>query len=717
MKRKGVAMIWGVAFAVALIAGVAWATRDAWSKRRDVAAKSLMATLGGNAAQMDGLGEVWSERSEIVRMNRLAEWVAGHSFEEGRAALWALRGKRWWELRVLLLAKLTEAEPGTDEKEFEKRVDRPRALPTVFREKNRGAQLAELAKTEPAEALKQALAETWVAEDRTDAMRQIFWQVSQANPELAVRMLAESKGVNRPQIRQMIAEGWAAKDPANALAWVQALPGSETNDELAETVLGIWAKTDLGAAVEAAIETGGAVRDSRAVATLLRSWLKESPEASAEWLQTLPEVDTRVRKAAIEALSGSHPLLVASLLSGPMTRDERRQGMVALVEAWSARDSAAAWAWLNGQPRGDAFFDAAGALMKKMAVTAPGAAMVLYESLPEGGARDRVAGEIARGMTDKGAALSWLASLPDAVEIRHGVARLISEMDLKEPAAVLALLQKIPSASGQLQIYSTAAQTWMSADPQGAVAWIRTLKDPEVLKTVGSSIGYLWAERAPAEMADFVSTLERGPAFETMVSMLSSNWARNDATAAADWLATLPDSEAVRGGVNAAFQALAAKDPVTMRQKLAGMPAGALRAEALGGAVTGLASSQPEQAGRLILDMAMPAEQPAVVARLVEAWARRDSEKALAWTTSLGQGEARDRGLITIINRIGEESPQRAIALVSLASTEAVRVQLAGDAVLAWYRRDSKAAMDALGGLSLGEEQKAGIQRRCADEY
>jgi hypothetical protein len=574
-----------------------------------------------------------------------------------------------------------------------------------------------LAETAPAEALRQAFAAKWVAYDRDDVVNRIFRLTAQANPELAVKLLEDAKGVNRAQIRECIADAWAGKNPEAALVWVRSLPSSETNDKVAENVLRIWAKTDLDGALEAVIGMDAGVRKGRVVAELLRAWMRESPDASAEWVRTQPDLDPRVRMAAIESLAGSHPLLVAGLLSGPMTRDERRDYTMKLVAAWSQRDPAAAWAWLNTQPHGYAFYGAASVLMEKMAATAPGAALVAWQALPEGDARDRVAGAIARGMTDKGAALIWLSSLPDTRGVRDGIDGLIAAMNLKEPAAILALLDKVPPGRGQLQIYSTAARTWLEADPQGAIRWMKTLKDQDVLKTAGSSIGYRWAEQSPTEMASFVSTMHQGPAFDTLVGQLSANWGRSDAAAAVTWLAGLPDSEAVRAGMSKAFHGLGETNPSLAREKLESMPAGALRARALSGAVEGMASIQPEQGARFLLAVATPAEQPVAVERLIEKWMEVDRDKAVAWTSALSAGEARDRGLITIMPLMGRENPQQALALVNLASTDSAKLELAGAAILSWYRQDSRAALTALGALSLTAGQKATIQRRCAEDY
>ena len=486
---------------IAAVAGIVvlavWgAVRRASLSERDGAP----AIVGGReeTAQREAaeLASIFAEKSNVVRLHRLVQWVEAHTVGEGRTVLKTLHGQKWDDFHELLLAKLADDSAGRTREECEKILmppmsSQPSNLFAGRMDKNREEQLAELAARDPEGALRSALTETMTSADRAQVVRRIFRASALADPQRALRLLAASKDINKTEARQMIAESWTEKDPEAALAWARTLPASETNDEIVGRALESWGRKDAESAVEAAISAGDVSENPKVVDNLLRTWLKASPESSLAWLRAQPTLDKVLRAAAVGAFAESHPKEIAQLLTVPMPESERRAGVLALAEVWSSHDSASAYAWLNGLPKGELYFETARVIAGKMASVNPGAALALYESLPPLSNRDGVANAIAEAMPNRTAALNWLVSQHDSIQIRQGLGSLLYSMGIKQPADMVAWLPNVPT--GEMRDRSLGAMMSVIGyeNPQETFRLADSASSPEVrVKLIGET--FLW---------------------------------------------------------------------------------------------------------------------------------------------------------------------------------------------------------------------------------
>lgn len=118
----------------------------------------------------------------------------------------------------------------------------------------------------------------------------------------------------------LIARQWASTSPEEAVAWVAKLPRSRFRDDLAASALAGWARKDPAAALAYLQENER--ENAPAAKALFESWAARDPGAAAKSIESLDSVEQQAR--ATEGVAGS----------------------------WLARDPARAAAWAEGLPEG-----------------------------------------------------------------------------------------------------------------------------------------------------------------------------------------------------------------------------------------------------------------------------------------------------------------------------------------------------------------------------
>lgn len=309
------------------------------------------------------LPTILKEPNEILRLHLLANWVHAHETSDIVTASQHIDGENRARLRWLLSAKLAELNPGETPEQINARL---RALletvaPADESPDSRTSprdQILALARTDAPAALGRLAALRIHPGERENLICTILGQTAATDPQRALQLLEGRTDVNHRDALKAIAAAWTQKDPAAALAWTLSLPASAHRDDLTDRVLQSWANKDPGAALEAATAAGGlsSPNHNGTIKTLLARWLKQAPDESAAWLRQQQNPPVVVVQAAIEALSGSHPLLAADLLAQHLPYSQQQAQTRPLIEGWIEKDPAGCLAWIRNRPADTIFF-------------------------------------------------------------------------------------------------------------------------------------------------------------------------------------------------------------------------------------------------------------------------------------------------------------------------------------------------------------------------
>ncbi|MFH1496653.1 MAG: hypothetical protein ABII82_02390 [Verrucomicrobiota bacterium] len=688
MSRRHLVLLFGL---LALLSLLAWSRLHERPETRHITLANTSAPTATPAlrtALPRELQAILNEPDEVLRLHLLTRWAETRTVEEiQRAWLASVGGTLPRHITLsdhplLQLAYDKQADQNPEASEIElMRLQHSLIFSGPHRPEagDHIQQLIQLSQTDPAAAFREALHARLPGRDRAQTLADILAHATRQDPRLALRLIGETAVIPRRQAFAAVAKAWAETDPAAALEWAGQQPASSLQNNFVRTVIETWADADLSAALETATTLTAAHDLDSTVETLLHRWLRASPDASAQWIQTQDSPSRMVLMAAVNTLSGTHPRLIATLLSRPMDEATRAGATAVFVGNWSRTNPSSALLWINTLPRGGSYDMAVIAIIGNLARRDPSAALSLYQSLPDDTTRASITSSLAANLPDRSAAFSWLTSLP-AGKLRQAAAD------------------------------GLASQQY-SKDPAGFTTWLATLPDPESQAAAARSVAYWWADAAPDALIAYTSQLPDGPVLDALMRNVARKLGEKNPAQAAIWLIERATSKTAQNELTSVFDNLTTHEPGNALQLLRETPTdSSAHSAALAGVVNGLIKTDPVRAAATLLAEGSPAEQQKHVRSLAYRWTKLDPNAATAWASALPPGELRDTALVSLANPLSETNTAATLALRTLAQTDEARHDITRFALRGIQIKDTRRAQAALDVLSLSPQERARLQ-------
>ena len=302
--------------------------------------------------------------------------------------------------------------------------------------------------------------------------------------KLRATLNAEKNPLARFKLALQQLEGWMAKDPRDALAWLASQPASGRRDEVMRMALNQYSETDAKGAADWALHnlTGEDLNNS--LIAIAENWAQENGGEAAAWFLALPA--TPERDAAIENL----------------------------IFAWASNEPAAALAFLEAH-------NGAGDL----AATLRRAALAGWvKSDPQAA----VAASLALSRTNN-----------DTAQFANTLANWAT-MDLDGSSQWL--LANLPVGSERTQAAQELAIIFAQQSPAAGIAWLDKLSAGAERDGAASSLVEGWSRNSPAEAAKWAVSQSSSKLSAEAISEIAHNFLLKDATAFQAWISTLPES-------------------------------------------------------------------------------------------------------------------------------------------------------------------------------
>ncbi len=234
--------------------------------------------------------------------------------------------------------------------------------------------------------------------------------------------------------------GWAAANPAEALAMLDHLPESlqgQRNEIIASLVSGL-ADGNLGAATAFVLGLGQNDQSAKLMEIVASQTVRaESPEAAAKWSDSLPD--------------------------GPM----KATAMSKVADAYARKDPEAAARWVQG---------VAGEPYATKAV-------------------EEIGGRWAR--TDPLAAVSWLEDLPASNGQTAALRTSFDDWEDRNPGEAQEYLKSMPQSSQRDSSINGFATGYAWQNPQVAIAWAQDIGDPALREKSVTQVGQIFYRQNP----------------------------------------------------------------------------------------------------------------------------------------------------------------------------------------------------------------------------
>lgn len=183
-------------------------------------------------------------------------------------------------------------------------------------------------------------------EERSAAVEEVLWTMSETSPAKAAEKLMESNTPGQlDAVSGSIAEEWAVKDPSKAISWAEGLPQGAAREEAVQGALAGWAENDPRAAF--AYYQANFGQNLETAEWIFDSWAFNNPkEASAEVSKiTNPEMRARAVAGVVSGWldEGSSTSAVEQWVDALPVGRERDEASYAVVDMLSFDEPEAAW--------------------------------------------------------------------------------------------------------------------------------------------------------------------------------------------------------------------------------------------------------------------------------------------------------------------------------------------------------------------------------------
>ncbi|MDA1086300.1 MAG: hypothetical protein O2901_04700 [Verrucomicrobia bacterium] len=280
------------------------------------------------------------------------------------------------------------------------------------------------------------------------------------------------------------------------------------------------------------------------------------------------------------------------------------------------------------------------------------------------------------GAANASQAVEWAATLPPAD--RHGAYLVLAlQLSEREPAAALALLDKLPEGDVKQQASSRIAHfSSRSVDSlPHALAAIDLLDDGPARRRVVLDIVQRWVPASVGTVVPWLaqSSLVMGRA-DVFVEM-GKRWSATDPDGAAQWADRLADSLD--------------------------------RANALGGVATVLVGVNLEAARALAESLQESVGRSVALRAIAVRWVELDLISLPAWLETLPLGDSRDEAIEAFVTGSYKREPGAALAWAAVIDDETLRQKSSLLAGLEWIGSDPEGAVEWVGSSGLPDDLKA----------
>lgn len=297
------------------------------------------------------------------------------------------------------------------------------------------------------------------------------------------------------------------------------------------------------------------------------------------------------------------------------------------------------------------------------------------------------------GLEQPDRAVAWLGN-QDMMTRGFGTVTVLASLASKDPQQAAKFFNdpdnpilKMPRVGSFAAI--GVAREWSRNDPEGALAWAKSL--PEDTRG-GAYTGLIGGQLAqdPLAATKTASELPPGEERERLMGNIAESWGTKDPQAALKWADSLEGEEKTEA-TKKALNGWANKDPKAAAAHLATLPA--TERDKYTGSIAGRwANRNPAEAAAWVTTQPEGDGRKEAVGSVMGTWSETEPEKASAWLLTQPTGPSKDQGIVTLANSQLKTDPEAALTWAATISDPTTRsLQLKGN-VRQWARRDAAAA-------------------------
>ncbi len=494
------------------------------------------------------------------------------------------------------------------------------------------------------------------------------------DPDVALQLV---DNVTDPAMHKNLLRGiyvlMAEMDPVRGFSEIAKLPSGIISAADFSNIFSSMAAKDPAAAMAVLNSLPDGPNHDNAVKGVANGWLRADPKAALEWISSLaPDVAQPLLTNALTrpGALGTNPQIAALYVDKLVDPAARDQAIGAITPGLARANPAGALAWLGNVSTGDAY--------------AKGVASIF----------------------------NLLVAPESETKLMAGGATMTSGIGgLHDPAAAVALLNKVTDPAARTGAIGEIAAGWAKTDPAAAVNWAASLPAADTAASTAAlnTIVAGWTKNDPEAAAAFVQKSGNPSAFLPDAPAIADSLSKYDATAALNFVQTLPDGAARDQAVNNVLVNASATDFPTAWNFATSLPAGPSRDAAMDSLVTTAAAKDPAQALPLLDEFSAGTVRNGATRALAKTWAAQDPQAASIWMQSLPPSTQRNVAIVELITAQVNKDPASTLQWANAVTTDTTRANQIQRVITTWAKSDPAAALNAIPSANLPDDQKAAL--------
>jgi hypothetical protein len=503
-----------------------------------------------------------------------------------------------------------------------------------------------------AKARKMPRAEGW------EVLNQLGSRWAESDPKGAMAFGIQAGSFGQPggsnPFLEGAAEKWLESAPADALAWIEALPpGTVRSSLIPKTILSVD-RTDPQRALQVLQRNTFTLGGPWAAENLFNDWTARDPEsAAAAALQLKGDVGRSARKSVARSWAQDNPAKAMAWAASVPNIATRKELITSIAKQWAQSDPRAEIAWALPLNDANMRLQSLRAGMSQLAAADLPAALDLIHAMPSGDDHDQALLTVVNkaGEKDARGALRLLDDLPPGADRNSAGRKLCETWGQTDPRGALDwLVQNVPPPRYNPRIYSGNAgltglvQRWVASSPEDAIAWAQALPEGD---NRSAALASVVEGLSSTDLSRAQSIFNQLPpdAQETAAGVLAANLTIQDADQARAWVESLPEGPAQDSGLRVVATKWANQNPTAVASWLDTLAPGNGRDSAVVGYSWAVFQSNPKSALSLVMTIADAKNRDEQTESLVGRWLNSDSNAARNWLQANQQitAEEKDR--------------------------------------------------------------------------
>jgi hypothetical protein len=257
----------------------------------------------------------------------------------------------------------------------------------------------------------------------------------------------------------------------------------------------------------------------------------------------------------------------------------------------------------------------------------------------------------------------------------------------------------------------TVAGEWARQDPDGALAWSKTLEGREKEQATVNALTQI-ATTDPEKAAGLTSGLD-GDSLSRANASIASEWAKTDWSATEAFVKGLPADQQGEA-LSAAVRSLADEDPTLASSKALEIPEGNDRDKAVESVAEAMARNEkPAEAAAWVMENGSEKAQRDSMRDVMGNWVNQDAAAARTFAMEQPEGAVRDSAVSSFVMSDTKGNPVENIKLAETISDEGSRGWAIGMTTMRWMGEDPEAATNYVeNSEGIDERMKERILRR-----